>query len=322
MLSSILSGVVITLTIPFNSVPTDPPETVTDRAGFIPKRKYEPLKGTAVGVLVSDPQAILTLEGRSGPADSYCFSADGASYRWVYLTTLERPQITNLQVPVGDKGEKRTYPALNMANARGLAPAGVKASYALVRVQVNSGEGGPPGDSFVATEIRPLDGNREYPLRVAEVIADLRKRYAAHLSEQDKALNEAMDAAQKKALQDRKATGPREKHDVMYVTWMNEGERLRVHFRTRVTDGEYKYSDGGVRRGPILQKDGVRPLPVQMPRYRYGTTFGVELGAAYDVSKRGEVVRTAVLPVEGFQHTLPPPPQNRSRPVVPPLKKD
>jgi hypothetical protein len=308
MLSSSFCAAAIALTIAACSAVADPPETVTDRAGFIPRRKHEPVQSTAVGVLVSDTQPILTLEGRSGPADSFCFSADGCSYRWVYLPTLERPQITNLQVPVGEKGQKRTYPALNMANSGGVAPVGVKASYALVRVQVNSGEGSPPGDSFVATDIKPLDGTKEYPLRVAEVIADLRKRYAAYLQEQDKAINEAMDASKKKALKDRKATGPREKHDVMYVTWSNERERLRVHFRTRVTDGEYKYTDGGVRRGPVLQKDGVRPLPAQMPRYRYGTTFGVELGTAYEVSKQGELVRTAVLPLQAFQHVLPPPP--------------
>jgi hypothetical protein len=209
-----------------------------------------------------------------------------------------------------------------MADAKSVALSGVKAPYALVRAQVNSGEGSPAGDGFVATEIKPLDGTREYPLRVADAIADLRKRHAEYLREQDKAIDEAMDAAQKKALKDRKATGPREKHDVMYVTWMSEGERLRVHFRTHVTDGDYKYTDGGVRRGPILQKDGLRPLPAQTPRSRYGTTFGVELGTAYEVSKQGDVVRTAVLPIQAFQHILPAPSQSRPRPGGPPPKKD
>jgi hypothetical protein len=295
-----------------------PQETVKDRSTFIPNRKYAALPGTAVGVLVSDARPVLSLEGRSGPADSYCFSADGASYRWIYLPARGKPQITNLQVPVGAKGEKRVYPALDMATSPGVALAGIKTPYALVRVQVNSGEGSPPGDSFVATDLKPLDGSKEYPIRTAAVIQDLRQRYADYLKAQGRAINDAMEAARKKALQDRKPTGPREQQDVMYVTWMTQGERLRVHFRTRVTDGEYKYAEGGVRRGGLLQpprKDAPGPPPPpRQPRFRYGIAFGVEFGLAYEVSKQGEVVRTEVLPTEAFRHDLPPPARLRPQP--------
>jgi hypothetical protein len=276
-------------------------ETVKDRTGFIPHRKFVALPGTAVGVLVNEARPVLSLEGRSGPADAYCFSSDGGSYRWVYLPTRGKPQITNLQVPVGDKGEKRTYPALNMANTPGVAVSGIKAPYALVRVQVNSGEGSPPGDSFVATDVKALDGSKDYPIRTAEVISDLHRRYDEYLKARDKAIHDGMEAARQKAIQDRKATGPREKQDVMYVTWITRDERLRIHFRTRITDGDYKYADGGVRR-----------IPKQpAPRVRYGTTFGIEFGMAYEVSKQGRVVRTEVLPTEAFRHDLPPPPRLR-----------
>jgi hypothetical protein len=287
-----------------------PQETVKDRANFIPYRKYAALPGTAVGLLVGEARAVLSLEGRSGPADAYCFSADGHSYRWVYLPARGKPQITNLQVPVGTRGEKRTYPALDMATARDVALLGIKSPYALVRVQVNSGEGSPPGDGFVATDLKLLDGTREYPLRTAEVIQDLRKRYADYLKAQDKAIADAMEAARQKALKDRKPTGPREQQEVIYATWLTQGERLRVHFRTRVIDGDYKYTEGGVRRGPIPQKD-LRPLPAQKPRIRYGTSFGIEFGMAYEVSKQGEVVHTEPLPTEAFRHDLPVPPRLR-----------
>jgi hypothetical protein len=334
MRSLLCSATAAALAVTACTALADPPETVKDRAGFLPQRKQQPLKGTAVGVLVSNPQPVLNLEGRSGPADSYCFSADGNSYRWVYVPTLEMPQITNLQVPVGDKGEKRTYPALNMANPRGVVLWGIKAPYAMVRVQVNSGEGSPAGDSFVATEMKQLDGTPEFPLKVVDVIQDLKKRYAGHVQEHDKAINEAMDAAQKKAIQDRQATGPREKQEVMYVTWLTGPKRLRVHFRTRLTDGEYKYAEGGIRPRPVPlpvkdQRIQPPPPPPRFPKVRYGTTFGVEFGMAYEVSKKGDVVGTAVLPPEGFQQNLPVPPRilpPRGGPVrlppAPPVKKD
>jgi hypothetical protein len=329
MRSLLFSATAAALAVAACTALADPPETVKDRSGFLPQRKHQALKGTAVGVLVSNPQPVLNLEGRSGSADSYCFSADGCSYRWVYVTTFDTPRITNLQVPVGDKGERRTYPALNMADPRGVVLWGIKAPYALVRVQVNSGEGSPAGDSFVATEMKQLDGTPEYPLKVADLIQDLKKRYAGHVQEQDKAVNEAMDAAQKKAIQDRKATGPHEKQEVMYVTWLTGPERLRVHFRTRISDGEYKYTEGGIRPRPVPlpvkdQRIQPPPPPPRFPKVRYGTTFGVEFGMAYEVSKKSDVVRTAVLPPAGFQQNLPPPPRVGPvrLPPTPPVKKD
>src|SRR5262245_53264361 len=78
-------------------------EPIKDRANFIPARKHQPLKGTAIGVLVYDGQPVLSTEGRSGPADQLCFGADGCSYRWVYVPTLDQAQIKNLRVPVGEK---------------------------------------------------------------------------------------------------------------------------------------------------------------------------------------------------------------------------
>jgi hypothetical protein len=284
-----------------------------DRADFVPHQKFQALPGSAVGVLVGEPQAVLRLGGRSGPADAYVFSSDGHSYRWIYVPNPEKPQVTNLRVPVGDKGQTRTYPALSLANPGNVAQWEVKAPYALVRVQVNSGEGSPPGDSFVATEMKPLDGTKEYPLRVADVIAELRKRYAAHVKGQDKAVHDAMDAAQKKALKDRKPTGPRETQEVMYVTWLTKAERLRVHFRTRLTDGEFQYAGGGAAPAG-------KP-PRVMPRIRYGTAFGVEYGMAYEVSKNGEVVHTEALPIETFRQVLPPPSQRGPAGPTPPAKK-
>src|SRR5262249_29975826 len=197
----------------------DPPadEVVQDRTGFIPHRKHQLLQGTAVGIPVSDPQPVLGTEGRSGAVDNLCFAAGGASYRWVYVPTFTAPQITNLQVPLGD-GQVRVYPALDMANLKTVSPWGITAPYTLVRVEVNSGRGSPAGDSFVATDMKALEGTKEYPLKTAEVIARLRQRYAAYVKDQDGALKKAMAEAQKKALQGRKATGPREKSELMFVT--------------------------------------------------------------------------------------------------------
>jgi hypothetical protein len=315
---------------------TDPPadEPIKDRAGFIPLRKTESLKGTAVGVLVYDAQPVLSSEGRSGPGDQLCFSANGNSYRWVYVPVTEKPRISNLRVPVGDKENAQfvVFPALDMASPRTVAPWGVTSHYTLVEVEVNNGLGSPKNDSFVATKMKVLEGTNEYPLRTADVIKALKERYAAHVKGQGKATDSALTEAQKKALKDGKATGPREQAELMYVTWLPQAERLRVHFRTKITDGQYTYIEIPDRRLPPpplklpdngkLLNDQVPPPPpppppgqvgkVQPPppplkrRFKTGVSFGIEFGMAYEVDKAGKLVRTQGLPIESFEHRLPP----------------
>lgn len=311
---------------------TDPPadEPIKDRASFLPQRKYEPLKGTVIGMLVYDPQPILSTEGRSGPKDELCFSVNGNSYRWVYVPVSDRPQITNLRVPVGEKEnvQFKNYPALDMARPPNVVRWGVVTQYALVEVEVNDGLGSPKNDSFVATKMRVLDGSKQYPLHTGEAIKTLKGRYAAYLKAEAKAIEAGMSKAQKKAIGDGKATGPREPSELMYVTWMADSKRLRVHFRTRITDGQHQYVEGGprFRPNPLPLPPGkggkvkVPPPPPPPPlkrQFKIGTSFGVELGMAYEVDREGKLVRLQQLPLETFEHRLPPPPAigPRGRPV-------
>src|SRR5262249_52724900 len=65
----------------------DGPAEVKDRKGFIPYRNHQVLKGTAIGILLTDGQPVLGNEGRSGPSDQLVFATGGGSYRWVYVPT-------------------------------------------------------------------------------------------------------------------------------------------------------------------------------------------------------------------------------------------
>src|SRR5258706_9851538 len=133
-------------------------DIVTDRAGFIPVRKKEPLPGKVVGVLVSEPQAVLSTEGRSGPKDQLCFGRNGCSYRWVYVPVEKNPLIGRLNIRIGETGTQvKAFDKLSMANAGTLKQWDVPGTYALVEVEVNDGLGSPPDDSFVATKMRRLD---------------------------------------------------------------------------------------------------------------------------------------------------------------------
>jgi hypothetical protein len=315
-------------------VPGTTNETVKDRATFVPQNKYQSLPGKAVGILVSDVQAKMAHDGRGGPADAMGFSLNGNSYRWVYVPVTQNVLITNLQVKVGEKGEgTRVYPTLSMASPTTVKQWNITVPYALVEVEVNDGLAAPADQAFVGTKMTRLDGTREFPFDVTKAVADMRERHTKWKNEQRQALETALADAQKKAIKDRKATGPREASELFYVTWMADTQRLRVCFRSTVTDGDYKYTEGGVRPGPFPLpprpvKDAappprLPPPPIELPRVRYGTSFGIEFGVAYEVDKNGKVVRTLTLPVESFQRELPPPPRIGPRdlpPRLPPIK--
>lgn len=285
----------------------DPPsgEPIKDRANFIPARKQQALPGKVVGILAYDAQPVLSVEGRSGPADQLCFGVNGCSYRWVYVQTPNAPQpvISNLQVPVGDKGEKKVYPALDIARPANVQGFGVTQKYSLVEVVVNDGLGSPSNDSFVATSIKVLDGTQNFPIKTTEVIEDLKKRYTAFLKDQANVIERQLGEAGKKALKERKATGPREQSDLMFVTWMPQEQRLHVHFRTRVSDGSYNTVQGGPEKVPPFGGK-LKQQPPRDFRMKTGVTFGVEFGMAYEVGRDGRLAATRALPFQAFQEEL------------------
>ncbi len=108
----------------------------------------------------------------------------------------------------------------------------------------------------------------------------------------------------------------------MYVSWLPDKERLVVRFRTKVTDGAYKYTDGGAFDRPLPPGGFGRRPPPRPFKVRYGTTFGIEYGMAYEVSKTGTVEKTLALPAKAFKEVLPPPPGAvRGGPVPLPPRK-
>jgi hypothetical protein len=333
LLSAVL-GLMAALGMP---VLGDPPATgvVKDRASFMPARKWAKLPGNVVGVLLPGGREVGALDGWSGPADLMVVSVGGNSYRKTYVPTTENPQVTSLSIPVGEEGKSEVFQALNVANPRSVLPWGVTAPYSLVEVTVNGGLGSPAQDCFVATSFKVLDGSKEYPLKVTEVIGEMKKRYADFQKTQE--IDKAMSDLAAKTLKEKKPTGPRETAELMYVTWMPDSETLQVRFKTKITDGAYTITKGP---NPKVPPFGPRPLPPQkggadnsVPfrpiakpidfQIKTGTSFGIELGAAFEVNKKGELVRIDALPIETFTQQINNPiigPRPLPLPVPPPVE--
>src|SRR5262249_40937431 len=101
--------------------------------------------------------------------------------------------------------------------------------------------------------------------------------------------------------------------DLMFVTWMPETERLRVHFRTIMTDGEYQYANGikiDLGSAPATMKAGPGvTAPPRLPNgLKYGKQFGVEFGLGFEGSKRGKRKKPLPLRIDIFKRNLQQPP--------------
>src|SRR5262245_66389684 len=120
-----------------------------------------------------------------------------------------------------------------MANAKEVKRWEIDVEYALVEVEVNDGEGSPPTEAFVATKMTRLDGTDKYPLKLPDVLADAKKRYAAHVKDRQKKIDAEMAEVQKKVLKGRTVTGPKTTDELLYLTWLPQTKRARIAFRTR-----------------------------------------------------------------------------------------
>jgi len=302
-----LAGVLAVLTASAGAQDTPGREdTFKDRDAFLPKRKFQQLPGKAMGILVGDGHDLMTSEGRRGPKDALCFSSGDGSYRWVYVVVKKKPQIGALNVPVlGKPGEIERFDNLSMATVDNVAHFGVKKPNCLVEVEVNGGLGSPPGEHFVATDIRVVENSKEIPFEIDEFIGQVRRKYESFVASKAKDIDKAMQEAQEKFLKNAKLTGPREKQDLAFVSWLPESQRLLIRLKTQVSDGAYKTA----RVKDVHQVPGDPKPRVGEKEVRYGKSFGVELGMTYEISKKGRLERSQLLPLKAFEKELPPPPK-------------
>jgi hypothetical protein len=255
-------------------------------------RDFAPLPGKVVGVLASNGQAVLSQEGRKGPADALCLGSGDGSYRWLYVPVAKKPIIGGLNVRVGEKGKTtKRFDSLSPANPETVRQWGVTQPYTLVEVEVNGGLGGPPGETFVATGMRVLEGSKEYPFKATEVVNRVRALYQAHLKEQEQAITLALAEARKDLPPGRKPSGVREQTELLYVTWLPEQERLRLVIQTRTAE---------TAPGPVPPEG----QPEQPPAKRPATRYGVEWGMSFEVSRLGKTEQSRDLPLRKFQKEI------------------
>lgn len=238
--------------------------------------RYEPLPSRAVGVLVWDAELLAAREGRSGPPGAVAFVRGDGSFRWVYLPAPGDPDADDMTFGIGQDGTaQKVFPKVKLATRDMLKARGLTGPFHLVEVEVNGGAGGPAEEAFAATDLRRLDGTKDYPFKPADLLRDLTGRARAFVKGEKAAVETAMAAARDKVANGRKPTGPEETTEEVLVTWLPKTERLRVEVRSRVTNGFYVAGQGV--EGP--NKTVIRA----------GTQFGAVGGVVYEVGKSGRV---------------------------------
>jgi hypothetical protein len=98
-----------------------------------------------------------------------------------------------------------------------------------------------------------LDGTKDYPLKVAAVVDEVKKKYDAWLKDQDRVINDAMAKAQPKKVKGAKPAYPRATNTIMYVTWIADTQKLQVRFLTRIFEDVFQDERDNIDPG---SKDG------------------------------------------------------------------
>lgn len=273
-----------------------------DRAEFLPRNKFPATPGRLIMALTADMATIQPLgqyDGRYNKLQEAerhfseaCLSANGATCRWIHVPVDADPSFS-LKVPVGAKGELHTYPKLRAANLELLKRWDLKERYALVEVEVSEGQGTPAGaEALVVTGMKVLDGSKDFPIRLAEVVSALERKYEAALADREKEIVAGLEKAHADVTANvrdeaiAKDTRRRGRAlQLVYVTWMEETKRVSVRFLTRIEGGVLVGAEGGT---------GAR---FRMP----SLAWGVELGLCYEVSPAGKVEKVLTLPAGPYK---------------------
>jgi hypothetical protein len=249
-----------------------------DRKDFIPDPEHP--------ATLSPGKHVLACVANAGPiigpnlyrvgANTLVLSSPGGAYRWAYWTDgVKRGQI------------------LNYENARA---SGVEVPYCLVSVELKeTREGSPDGKPPLSiSSLKIVEATKDFPLLPHRAVHEMKTRYEAWLKTQEKDIAAGLEAARVKAKGDAAKTRPPRTGTLMYITWIEEREKLQVRFFTRS-----ETSDGVLRDRPSRGELQTPPSPL---------FWGVDLGVLYELGKTGTLEKILKLPLESWNGFSPPPP--------------
>jgi hypothetical protein len=272
-----------------------------DEGGAFPRRQFHALPEKAVGVLVAGDEEVLGREGRKGPADAYGFARGGDSYRWLFVPVDKKWLLGGYFAPVGPRGDTlQRFRHLSFASPKTVERWGVSGPYALVEAEVNGGRGGPPGEIFVATNLRVLDGTKDYPLHVGKAVEDMRHQFRRYLQLHQDTITAALYDARQRVPAGHQLVAGRDQTETVFVSWLPETEKLRIIFETRITEKALATARPAPPPPPPANKEDVAPPP---PVHE-GVRLGVEVVVTYEVSKRGLLDGSRELPLRPYQKEL------------------
>jgi hypothetical protein len=163
---------------------------------------------------------------------------------------------------------------------------GLHADAHLVEVTVNGGKGAASGLHFVATKVRVLDGTKGYPV-AAQMLADARARFDAHIAAQEVPLKQQMALAARKS---GTPLGPETEQvlESFFPTWLNAERQLHVLHVRRVVRSSSK-----VERVRVVHRcpPGAPCMPPHEQEQRVVRGYGVDVGMELVYDAGGQLLK-------------------------------
>ena len=251
-------------------------KSVSDRHPICGKNQPEKMR---VGVLVSGIDEIFQAQkiGTAPDAFGVIMNSD-MRYRVFFFP--DKASGSNAYVVTGGQGsiqQHKSYKKVTLATVESMKSLGIHDPYALVRFEVNCGDGETIGPTFVMTKMKRLDGTSGYPLDLTSVIQDILKRSEELLAEKESEIEEL--------LAKQRETPPFQVHKryttvMPFIFWQDE--RLVVSIRSRVIEDERLWSS------PLPDKQAFGPGGANAPKYLSARSM-VEFIVTFTVTKDGTI---------------------------------
>ena len=267
--------------------------------------EWTPLPGRAIGILVRDASLAMREMGYIGADNAYGFASGPGGYRWLYCPCPGeefKKSAEPITVKTGEHGMgEKTFNNVCVLDAPLATHINKNLSrpFTLVNIEVNGGLGCPATDSFVATDIRVIDGVLD-PTRAVE---EARKLFLERVAQTEKkgAVAETLSAWVNKLPAAERPSELKKTAERVLVTWLADRNVMHVEWRLdyRAPGGRQETSIGTQAKPP----GGYRGPRQAAPR-RPAEEFVIELAMEFEYGKGNVLTREGPLRIRKEVHRL------------------
>ncbi len=262
--------------------------------------EWTPLPGRTRGILVRSAASAMKEKGYFGGDGTYGFASGPGGYRWLYVR-CPRPSFKESVEPVtvqaGESGKvEKTYSDVCLLDETLASHIDKRLTrpFTLVDVEINNGLGCPATDSFVATELRVVEGF----LDATDAVEEAKKRFLEQVADAEKkgVVTEKFRTWGTEHPSAEPPSAPVKATARVMVTWLPKREVMRIEWRLTygAAGGRLETSIGTQAKAP--GGAGQRRPPAAR---RPAEVYVVDLAMAFEYGKGNILKRQEPLTIHG-----------------------